>query len=178
MTELAREYGDGLYALAVEEGQDTPWLDQLKILRTCFAEQQDFLRLLSNMSLSKEERLSILDETLKGQIHPYLLNFLKILCEHGAMMEFSGCEEAYRLLYNRDHGIVEAVVTTAVPLSDTQRTALQQRLKEMTGKQVTLSEKIDASVMGGVMLEMNGKRYDNTVAHKLADLRRIIAGED
>ena len=79
MTELAREYGDGLYALAEEENISREVLDQLLSLRSLFREQPDFVRLLSNMSLSKEERVQILDSVLRGQIHPYLLNFLKII---------------------------------------------------------------------------------------------------
>ena len=79
MTEIAREYGDGLYALTQEEHIATDVLPQLEMLKCCFKEQPEFLKLLANMSLSKEERVGILDKAFRGQIHPYVLNFLKIL---------------------------------------------------------------------------------------------------
>lgn len=101
MTDLSREYGDGLYALCAEEGIAKEVLEQLQALKACFDEQPDFCRLLSNMSLSKQERVGIVDRTLRGQVHPYVLNFLKILCERGALHAFSGCEQAYREQYNR-----------------------------------------------------------------------------
>ena len=85
MTDLSREYGDGLYALCAEEGIAKEILEQLQALKACFDEQPDFCRLLSNMSLSKQERVGIVDRTLRGQVHPYVLNFLKILCERGAL---------------------------------------------------------------------------------------------
>ena len=116
MTELAREYGDGLYALCAEENLSADMLSELQELKKCLREEPDFFRLLSNMSLSKEERVGILDNALRGQVHPYLLNFLKILCERGALNEFEGCEAAYRESYNRDHSVVEASVTTSAPL--------------------------------------------------------------
>ena len=103
MTELAKEYGAGMYALAAEENIAKDVLEQLRTLKSCFKEQPQFVRLLSNMALGKEERLGILDSALRGQVHPYVLNFLKILCERGALSEFAGCEEAYRELYNKDH---------------------------------------------------------------------------
>ena len=78
MTELAREYGDGLYALCAEENLSADMLSELQELKKCLREEPDFFRLLSNMSLSKEERVGILDNALRGQVHPYLLNFLKI----------------------------------------------------------------------------------------------------
>lgn len=111
MTDLSREYGDGLYALCAEEGIAKEVLEQLQALKACFDEQPDFCRLLSNMSLSKQERVGIVDRTLRGQVHPYVLNFLKILCERGALHAFSGCEQAYREQYNRDHGVTKACVT-------------------------------------------------------------------
>lgn len=177
MTELAKEYGAGMYVLAAEENIAKDVLEQMRTLRGCFKEQPEFLRLLSNMALQKEERLSILDSALRGQVHPYLLNFLKILCERGALSEFAGCEEAYRELYNKDHGVVEAHVTTGETLSDDQRARLIEKLKQMTGKEIILLEKVDPKVVGGVLLEMNGQRYDNTVRHRLESVRRAMVGE-
>ncbi|MBQ9197809.1 MAG: ATP synthase F1 subunit delta [Clostridia bacterium] len=177
MTELAREYGEGLYALCAEENLTEDALSQLQTLKSLFREEPDFIRLLSNMSLGKQERVGILDGALRGQVHPYLLNFLKILCERGALHEFEGCESAFRECYNRDHAVVEATVTTTAPLSDGQRLKLLKKLRDMTGKTVRLSEKTDPAVIGGVLLEMNGQRYDNTVRHRLEEIRRAMAGE-
>ncbi len=177
MTELAKEYGAGMYALAAEEKIEKDVLAEMGTLRRCFKEQPKFVRLLSNMSLSKEERLQIIDSTLRGQVNAYVLNFLKILCERGALSEFAGCEEAYRELYNQEHGVVEAHVTTGEKMSDDQRERLIEKLRQMTGKEVVLLEKIDPKVMGGVLQEMNGERYDNTVRHRLESVRRAMVGE-
>ena len=177
MTELAKEYGAGLYQLAAEENASEQVLEQMRTLRGCFKEQPQFLRLLSNMALSKEERVGIIDAAFRGQVHPYLLNFIKILCERGALGEFAGCEEAFRELYNKDNGVVEALVTTGEKLSEDQRERLIEKLNAMTGKQIDLLEKVDPKVVGGVLLEMNGQRYDNTVRHRLESIRRAMVGE-
>ena len=174
MTELAREYGDGLYALCEEENISHEVLDQMLSLSRIFKEQPDFTRLLGNMSLSKEERVKILDSVLRGQIHLYLLNFLKILCERGALNEYEGCLAAFKTLYNQAHGIVEASVTTAVALDDEQRARMTEKLSKMTGKKVVLNEKIDASLVGGVLLEMNGQRYDNTLKNRLKSIHSAM----
>ena len=177
MTDLAREYGEGLYELCEEEKMAEEVLLQLQMLKACFREQPDFLRMLSNMALPKEERCGIIEKTLRGQVHAYVINFLKILCERNLLHEFSGCEEAYRALYNRDHAIMEAVVTTASALNDEQREKLMAKLKQMTGKAVILKENVDASLLGGVLLEMDGKRYDNTLRHRLEGLQSILSGK-
>ena len=177
MTELSREYGEGLYFLCVEENLAQQALEELTALKALFRENPDFCRLVSNHSLSKQERVSILDKALRGQVHLYVLNFLKILCERGIISEFEGCVEAYRTFYNRDNRVVEAVATTSVPLSDEQRAQLLEKLQTMTGKQIQLIEKVDPAVVGGVLLEMEGKRYDNTLRHRLSQMRQVLTSE-
>ena len=163
MTEFGREYGDGLFELCAEEGLDERVLAELECLKTLFRQQPDFVRLLMNMTLSREERLSIADAALRDQVHPYVLNFLKIL-------------EAYRDRYGKAHDIAEADVTTATALSDEQRKALTERLEKMTGQKILLKEHVRPEVVGGVLLELNGKRYDNTVRQRLENIRRVISG--
>ncbi len=89
MTEFGREYGDGLYALCAEERITEDVLAQLAELKILFRQNPDFIRLLSNMSIPKAERVSVADQALQGQVHPYVLNFVKLLVERGAVYELS-----------------------------------------------------------------------------------------
>ena len=177
MTEFGREYGEGLYALCAEEKIEKDSLQALTALGDAFKSNDQFIKLLSNMALSKEERVKIADDTFRGQIHEYLLNFIKILVERGAMYEFPECVKAYQECYNREHRVVEAEVTTAKPLTEEQKEKLLQRLKEMSGREVVIKEKIDPSILGGVLLQMDGKRYDNSVLYRLKTIRQAISGE-
>ena len=151
MTEFGREYGDGLFELCQEEGLDEQVLGELECLRVLFKEEPDFVRLLMNMTLSRDERLKIADSALRGQVHPYVLNFIKILVERGAVSEFSSCADAYRDRYGKAHDIAEA--------------------------KIRLKEHVRPEVVGGVLLELNGKRYDNTVRQRLDNIRRVMSGK-
>lgn len=177
MTEFGREYGEGLYALCAEEKLDQAVLEEVQALQKAFRENEAFLHLLGNMTMSKEERVRIVDETFKGQIHEYTLNFLKILVERGAIHAFSECAAAYQESYFRDHQVAVAEVTTAAALNEAQREKLIDKLKKLTGKEIVVKEKIDPSVLGGVLLQMDGKRYDNTVRHRLAAIKQTIMEE-
>ena len=104
-----------------------------------------------------------------------MLNFLKILCEHGTLRELPGCARAYRIRYNAAHGILEATATSAVPLTEEQKTALRQKLEATTGKTIHLAAKVDKAVLGGIRLDIEGTELDGTVQNRLATLRRNIA---
>ena len=161
MTETAKMYGGSLYDLAAEEGLETRILGELDEVQSLLKQNPDYLRLLSTPSIPKKERCGLLDEALRGQVHLYVLNFLKILCEKGSLRELSGCARAYRIRYNQAHGILEATAISAVPLTEQQRTALHAKL--------------DAKVLGGIRLDIEGTELDGTVQNRLASLRRDIA---
>lgn len=130
MTETARMYGGSLYDLAAEEGLDERILGELDGVTALLNGDAEYLHLLSIPSIPKKERCALLDEAFRGQVHLYVLNFMKLLCEKGALRELPGCARAYRLRYNEAHGILEATAVSAVPLTAEQTGRLHEKLEK------------------------------------------------
>ena len=175
MTETAKMYGGSLYDLAAEEGLETRILGELDEVQQLLKQNPDYLRLLSTPSIPKKERCGLLDEALRGQVHLYVLNFLKILCEKGTLRELSGCARAYRVRYNQAHGILEATATTAVAMTEQQAKSLHEKLEKVTGRHIDLKTKVEPAVLGGIRLDIEGTELDGTVRSRLAGLRSSIA---
>ena len=103
-----------------------------------------------------------------------MLNFLKILCEKGTA-------GAVRLRTGLPHPLQSGArhsgshSISAVPLTEQQRTALHAKLESLTGKTIDLKTKVDAKVLGGIRLDIEGTELDGTVQNRLASLRRDIA---
>ncbi len=174
MTRVGSVYAEALYTLSLEEGITGKLLSELTVLDGALRENSDFIRLLSSPNLSKQERCAILDDSFRGKVHPYLLNFLKILTEKGYMKYFSDCCKAYEEHYNLDNGILPVTAITAVALSAEQAEKLTEKLSRTTGKQIKLEKRIDPSVLGGIRLDYDGKRLDDTVAHRLDAVRSLL----
>ena len=167
MTEAASVYGEALYALAKDENKSDVILSQLRTLDESFAAEPDFLRLMSAPNLSKIERKEILDTCFKDKVEPYLLNFLKILMEKGYIRQFKSCVQVFRERYNEERGIMAVSAVTAVPMTDGQKEKLAVKLAGITGKQIDLTNTIDPACIGGVRLDYDGKRVDDTIIHRL-----------
>ena len=168
-------YGGSLYDLAAEEGLESRILEELDAAAALLRDDPEYLHLLSIPSIPKKERCGLLDQALRGQVHPYVLNFLKILCEKGTLRELPGCARAYRVRYNQAHGILEAVAVSAVPMTEQQTARLHEKLEAVTGRQIDLKTKVDPAVLGGIRLDLEGTELDGTVKNRLASLRRSIA---
>ena len=174
MTQTGSVYGEALYDLAQSEGLSVSILEELSVLSQSFATEPDFIRLLGTPAISKQERCKILDDSFRGKVHPYVLNFLKILTEKGYMRHFGDCYTAYRELYNRDNGILPVTAVTAVALSDDQRKRLGDKLATLTGKNIQLENRIDPNCLGGIRLDYDGKRLDDTIEHRLNAIRNVL----
>ena len=174
MTQVGNVYGESLYELAKDENLSQQICEELSVLNQCFVQDPDFIRLLSSPSLSKAERCQVLDESFRGKIHPYLLNFLKILTEKGYMQHFSHCCDAYAQRYQDNHNILSVNAVTAVALNDRQTEALTQKLTRITGKTILLHNRVDPSCLGGVRLEYDGRRLDDTISHRMASVRELL----
>lgn len=174
MTEVGTNYGGALYELAAAEGLTQEILGQLQVLTESFAAEPAFSGLLCAHSLSKAERCKILDDSFAGKVHPYVLNFLKILTEKGYVRQFADCCKAYRMRYNADNNILPVVAMTAVALSQEQSARLKEKLEKLTEKTVELTNRVDSHVLGGVRLDFDGKCMDDTLAHRLESVRALL----
>ena len=174
MTEVGNVYGQSLYELAKDEGLSREIGEQLTVLQKSFGEEPDFVRLLSNPSLSKPERCRILDTSFRGSVHPYILNFMKILTERGYIRHFSDCCDPFTELYNGFTGFLNVTADTAVALTPAQEEKLTGKLSQITGKTIALHNRIDPAVLGGVRLDYDGQRLDDTVSHRLDAIRELL----
>ena len=174
MTQVGNVYGEALYDLARSEGLDEQILREITVLNESFGQEPEFLRLLAAPNVSKEERCQIIDSSFREKVHPYVLNFLKILTEKGYPRHFSDCCVAYRNRYNQDHGILPVRAVTAVALTESQSARLCEKLQTITGKTIELTNRVEPGVLGGVRLDYDGKQLDDTVSHRLENIRNLL----
>lgn len=174
MTEVGSVYGEALYGLCLEDGLSKTVLEQLSSLDQSFQQEPGFLRLLSSPSLSKAERCKVIDDSFRDKLQPYVLNFLKILTEKGYMRHFSDCCSTYRNCYNQDNNILPVKATTAVALTAEQARRLSEKLTAITGKQIELTNCLEPKLLGGVRLDYDGKRLDDTIANRLSSIRSLL----
>ena len=174
MSQAGAVYGQSLYALAKDEGLEEQLLRELSVLEAAFDETPAFLKLLTSHNIALQERLGILEESFRDKVHPYLLNFLKILTEKGYAPHFHACYQAYSELYDEDNGILAVTAKTAVPLTPAQSEKLTNKLSGITGKTIRLTNKVDSAVLGGVQLDMGNRRVEDTVAGRLEAISKLL----
>lgn len=174
MTQTARLYGGSLYDLAAEEQLTETIMQQMSQVREIFRENPDYLRLLGEPSLPKSERNDLVEQAFGEQAERYLVNFIKLLCERNILGEYGGCCDEFTRRYNAEHGIAEAVVTSAVALDEQQMGALREKLEKISGKRVALTQRTDPAVLAGLRVELEGKQLDGTVQGRITGISKKL----
>lgn len=169
----AKNYGDALFMLAKE-------LDEIDVVKSdfdalCEAMQQnsDYLKLLDTPSLSREERVKLVDAAF-STLNKNLVNMVKILTERRLVYIIHKIREAYILAYDEHYGIERVEAISTIPLNDEQISRLQTKLEKVTRKQIVVTNTIDSSILGGMKLRYLGIQVDGSIKTKLDNFEKSL----
>ena len=175
MTATGNNYAEALFMLAREENLIEEFYEGLKLVEDVLKDAPDYLQFLSTPSIPKSERTAALAAAFGDKINAHVLSFLCLMCEHGKIEQFFDCADEFYRLREFANGLVEAVVKTAVELTDTQKQDLTSALEKRTGKKVALKCVIDSTLLGGIAVELDGQLLDGSVKSNLKRAKEVIS---
>ncbi|MCT2907083.1 F0F1 ATP synthase subunit delta [Schleiferilactobacillus harbinensis] len=171
---VGTRYATALLALAKERGNAAETLDELRELAQVFAAQPDLGQILTDNRLSLQEKQPILAE-LKKPFSEQTQTLLQMVYDYKRMVDMPDIVKAYEHLYDADQHIIEAHVTSIVPLTADQQTALKQALAARFGaKTVYLHLHQDPALIGGVVVRVHDTVLDGSMARRLADIKAAL----
>lgn len=173
MTKISKEYGTALFILACEKQAQKEYAKALLEIQAAFSENLDYLVLLTSPVVPLKERLSMIDKAFTA-MPVDVVSYVKLLCEKGRMACFNESVEAYNNLLKASEQMQVAKVTSAVALTEEEKSALVKKLEAMCHKEITLETYIDETLLGGLMVELDGKVLDGTVKRRLRDVKEVM----
>lgn len=174
MAQVSKAYAQALFALAAEAKQTGEYAEALDAVQQLIGAQPDYLEFLAAPVLPLSERTQALEEAFGGAFPAHIVSFLKILCENGHIRALNSCVEEYRKLVMAAENRAVAVVYSAVALRDDQKAALCAKLARHTGKRIEPVYRVDAALIGGLRIEIDGKTYDGSLRQQLHEVKEVI----
>ena len=101
-----------------------------------------------------------------------------LLADHDRLAILDQVAEAFAERVREARKVANADVVTAVPLTPASRAALEQALSQASGKTVTVSERVDPSIIGGVVARIGSFVYDGSIANQLDKLRKQLTANN
>lgn len=174
MAQISKEYAEALFALACEENREEEFLTALEKIGEIFEKEPAYAELLASPGIPLGERLSAVETALEGVVPEYVVSWMQLLCEKGRIGYFSECLKEYRALLAAKQSVVTARVTSAVALTEKESESLKQKLEKISGGTVLLDTAIDPSLLGGVVVEINGRVMDGSLRHRLRMVKEVM----
>ena len=174
MAEISKEYGTALFMLACEKDTKHEINGALDIVAAVFDENPEYIEFLSSPSVSIDERLSAIEQAFSS-LPEDVVSYLQLLTERGRIGGFRESVEEYRQLLAASEHVVHAKVTTTVPLTEDEKTALSKKLEGLCRSSVAMEFSLDPALLGGVIVEVDGRILDGSVRHHLNEVKDVIS---
>jgi F-type H+-transporting ATPase subunit delta len=174
---LSRRYTKALFELAQESQQEEIIRRELEQFYAVYR-NSELQEVLTNPALDADKRNNILLRvTETQQLSALTIRFLAILLARDRLKYLPEIVSCYRRLLNEARGRVEAKAVGASPLEPAMVDRLRQVLQGIAGKEVVLQQETDPGLIGGVLVELEGKVYDGSVRTQLENMKqRIVRG--
>jgi F-type H+-transporting ATPase subunit delta len=174
--ELVRGYASALMDVAEAEGALARVQDELFAFAKALERQADLRQALTDASLPSENRKAVIEDLLGDRAHPLTLALARFLVDAGQVRRLDAiADELARMAAERSERTL-AEVRSAVPLTDAQRSRIQEALADATGRAVELKVIVDPTVIGGLVARVGDEVFDGSVASRLSEARRRLTG--
>jgi len=172
---LARRYSRALLAIGQEEGTLRKILDEAERFDRLMAEIPLLREMLEAAHINRRDKKAALEASLAPfGFLPSTRNFLFLLVDKGRMNILSPIVSELRRLIEESEGIERVEISVPMPLTGAQRDLLQSVLERQTGKRVLLEEKVDPSVLGGMVVKVGSTVYDGSARTQIRQIREIL----
>jgi F-type H+-transporting ATPase subunit delta len=173
---VAKRYAVALFNAAVkmdiaeQVGEDVQSFDKLLAANAPF---RNYIRSPQILVAAKKE---LIVEAIGERSSGLFINFIMLLIDKKRLEHFDEIADGYEHLYEQLRGIVEVRVITAVEMDADLEEKTREKLESQTGKEVRLKKTVDPSIVGGMILIVDGKIIDGSIRHKLGVMKKELSG--
>lgn len=172
---VAMRYAGSLFELAVEQKALVQVEKDLGSIGSMIAGSADLKRAIASPVFSAIEQQGAMKAlATKAKVSGIVANFLRLTAKNRRLSALPQMISAFTSLAATHRGEASADVTSAHPLSDTQKRELAATLKGVAGKDVSLNVSVDPTLLGGLIVKIGSRQIDTSLRTKLNSLKNNL----
>ena len=169
----SKRYAKALIGSAVESNLLEETYSEMNSLKSILSNSNQLSEYLLNPTISKDDKGNFIIKIV-GDDHPNLINLVNLLTANNRLNELENIADSFNELYAKRKGIIEASITSAVPISNDLETEIVKYLKSIKKGQINLSKKIDKSIIAGFVLDLDDTQFDASARKKLNKMQKQL----
>lgn len=177
----ANRYARALASVVLEPGSGLDLqgvTERLRSMEQLMSESGDLRHVMLSPAVAGSRKRAVVARLTAEEGFPSKVrNFFYVLIDHRRIGQLPEIREGFQAAVDEATGFVKADISSAQPLSDSQRATVGAELGKVTGKQVRMEYSVDPALVGGVVARVGSTVYDGSVRGQLDALRRRLATE-
>lgn len=168
---VATMYARSYLTAAAQIGIANPEEELNSLVNEVLGKFPEFENLLTSDSLGRDDKLAIVDRVFGPQASEFFLNFLRVLIRHGRLSMLPLIQNVLGRLQDEAAGKRRIRVRTARPLSEDSKERICEQVRSRLGFEAILQETVDATLIGGMILQVGDTVYDSSLRSRLKLLK-------
>ena len=176
---LATRYAKSIIDLAVENNQlDTVYAD-MKLISSICRSNPDFVAVLRSPIINVGTKAKVIESITKERVGNITAGFIRLLVNKSRESNLPEIAEAFVTQFNEIRNIHKVKITTAVPMSEELKNAILEKVKATVPQHtLELETAVRDELVGGFVLETDGKSLDASILRDLKDVRKQFLNND
>jgi|SRR5580698_3435348 F-type H+-transporting ATPase subunit delta len=178
---VANRYAQALVDVVMAPGSPLKPEDavaQLRAVDAIFQESLELRNALFTPAIPSSRKRAVMAKLIEEAGGSTLIrNFTYVLIDHRRIGIIGEIRQAFELQLDERLGFARADVSSAAPLEEGMRAALESELSRLTGKRMRLRFDVDPALLGGVVARIGSTVYDGSVRGELRQLAKKLAGQ-
>jgi F-type H+-transporting ATPase subunit delta len=173
---ISRKYAEALFHLAQETDGIDAVRNDMESLAQVLRQIPALHSFIESPDVAEAEKTAFFEKTIRGGVKNATWQFLQLLLRRKRTILLPEILSEYVQMDEERKGIQRVRVVSAVALDKSEKEALTSRLQALTGKTILIDTRVDPSVLGGVIVYLDGKVIDGSIRTCLAELKgRLLA---
>jgi F-type H+-transporting ATPase subunit delta len=174
----ARRYASALFDVVAPAQQAERAGRDLAAVSALVAGHPDLAALFGRAGVASSQKKKVLEAVLfAGEVAPEVRRLLGMLADRNRLDLIGAVSDAFSERLMRERRVVSAEVVTAHPLTDGPRAAIVAALGRATGAEVTMTERVDPGLVGGLVARVGSLVFDGSVTRQLERMRQTLRGQ-
>ena len=171
---IARVYADALLDAKGDSSGEQRIEEYRSFIEDVLDANPAFEAILFSRSVSTEEKVGVIDRVVSPQASELFSHFLKVVALHDRLDLLRVIFDVAVDLEEKRSGKVRVIVRAAAPVSDEKQAQIAQQLKDILSADPVLQVETDASLIGGLVLQVGDTVYDSSLKNRLGQLQRQL----
>jgi len=173
-TLVATRYAKSLLDLSIEQNSVEKVNNDMVELSEICAESKDFINLLNNPIIHASKKVDVFNSLFDGKMEPISIKFLTLITKNNRASILPTIARSFVKQYKQHRGIVDVIITSSEKLNTDTKAKILEKVKSTVKGEILLVEKIDPSILGGFIINIEDKQIDASVASQLTNLKNIL----